>query len=101
MRFTLTPPLSSPFSEFYLGLNLEQRQKFARAVGTTERYLTYKLVIGERMPSREMIAAIARASEKFGYDFSREELFAYFDAITVKVQRKRDRNKRQQEREPA
>lgn len=66
------------FKTFYRSLTKEQKTEFASDVGTTNRYIETHLVYARKIPGPKLMERIYAACIKFGADFSKADLIAFF-----------------------
>ncbi|HTH58606.1 MAG TPA: hypothetical protein VL689_00440 [Paraburkholderia sp.] len=73
-------PLYIPtnFREFFRALPKEHRARFAELAGTTETYITVKLVYASAIPRPAQMQRLWEACKAYRAPFTRADLLAFF-----------------------
>lgn len=73
-------PLYIPtnFHQFFLALPKEHRARFAELAGTTETYISVKLVRAAAVPRPEQMERLWKACEAYRAPFTRSDLLQFF-----------------------
>ncbi len=66
------------FREFFLSLPKEQRARFADIAGTTEQYISVKLVRAVAVPRPQQMERLWRACKAYRAPFTRADLLQFF-----------------------
>lgn len=76
----MSKPAYTPrdFREFFLALPREQRGRFAQIAGTTESYISVKLVRAASVPRPEQMQRLWQACQEFNAPFDRDHLLNFF-----------------------
>jgi hypothetical protein len=71
---------TADFRSFYRSLDADARTRFAKAAGTTPKYIEVHLVYARRIPRPDKMEQLFAACQAFGATFEIGQLIAFFYA---------------------